>query len=172
MVAASLGDQLVNDATIGNLIDKNLETSWSTEAYKSPSIAGAIYPNKTGVGFNFSLAEEATLIRLSYTLTGWAGQLQVRTTDGTYVSVAPLGEGPDVYLSQPISAGRVWFTTLAPLPDSDEVIVNVTSEESVQAAIATVMAKATARETANVGCIGTMSSSRPGGTSNTPPSTG
>ncbi len=120
------GDQLENDAQIGNLIDGNPDTSWSTEAYKSPSIAGAIYPNKHGVGFLFSLAEEASLVRLTYTLTGWSGQIQVQTTDGTWVGVAEIGQGQDAYLSEPIAVGRVWFTALAQLPNSDRygVIIN------------------------------------------------
>lgn len=120
------GDNLENDNKIGNLTDKDPATSWSTEKYKAYDFSGPLYPDKHGVGLQFSLAEEASMIELTYTVTGWTGQVQKVTTDGTGVAVAVLGQSQEVYLSEAIAVGRLWFTELTLLPDSDRygVVLN------------------------------------------------
>jgi serine/threonine protein kinase len=116
------GDGVENNAQRPNLTDNNLETSWSTEKYKSPTFAGI--PGKTGVGLVFSLADGATMVKIDYTITGWKGEVQKITSDGTPLSVATMGNGPivgtgeQIHWEDPLVSGRLWFTTLGPLPNS------------------------------------------------------
>ncbi len=112
------GDNLENDATIGRLTDNNPGTSWSTEAYKSPVFEGL--GNKKGVGLRFSLDDGATMVRITYTLTGWRGEVQKITSDGSPVVVASLGDAEQVNWTDPLATGRIWFTLLAQLPDSEK----------------------------------------------------
>jgi len=120
------GDDLENDADIPNLTDNNVDTSWSTESYKAPDFSGPLYPDKHGVGLFFALADGATMLNINYTLTGWVGEVQAVTTDGTAVAVAQLGTSEQVSWTEPLTTGRLWFTTLAQLPNSDRygVIIN------------------------------------------------
>jgi serine/threonine protein kinase len=106
-----------NNADLPKLYDNNAETSWSTEKYKSPTFAGI--PGKTGVGLTFSLAEGATMVQLTYTITGWKGWLQKVMSDGSAINIKELGDTAQVYWPDPLTTGRIWFTQLAPLPNSD-----------------------------------------------------
>ena len=110
------GDGVENNAKRPNLTDNKETTSWSTESYVSPTFSSK--PGKTGVGLTFSLAEEATMIKITYTLTGWKGEVQKVTSDNTVVAVAQLGDSQQVNFSEPLSAGRLWFTQGALLPNS------------------------------------------------------
>jgi hypothetical protein len=118
------GDGVENDAKIKYLIDKKENTSWSTEKYVSPNFASK--PGKTGVGLVFTLAEGATMLKITYTLTGWKGAVQKVTSDNTAIDVATLGDSQQVYWTEPLTTGRIWFTQGAPLPDSTKygVIIN------------------------------------------------
>jgi serine/threonine protein kinase len=118
------GDGVENDAKIKFLTDKNETTSWSTENYVSPSFASK--PGKTGVGLVFSLAEGATMIKLTYSLTGWMGEVQKVTSDNTAVAIAQLGDNQQVNWAEPLTTGRIWFTQGAPLPGSTKygVVIN------------------------------------------------
>jgi serine/threonine protein kinase len=124
------GDGAENNYQRPNLTDNNLTTSWSTERYKSPIFAGI--PGKTGVGLSFSLADGATMVKIDYTLTGWSGEVQKITSDGTPVKVADMGLGPivdtgeQIHWEEPLVSGRLWFTNLAPLPNSKKygVVIN------------------------------------------------
>ncbi len=120
------GDNLENDNQVVNLTDNNQDTSWSTESYKAADFSGPLYPNKHGVGLAFSLADGATLLSINFTLTGWRGQVQTVTTDGTAMAVAELGSSQQVKWTEPVTTGRLWFTALAQLPNSDRygVIIN------------------------------------------------
>ena len=106
-----------NDAQIPNLTDGDLNTSWSTERYVSPIFAnlGA----KRGVGLAFTLAEGATMAKISYTLTGWKGEVQKLTSGLPPVAVAQLGDAQQVTWTEPLASGRIWFYQLAPMPDGD-----------------------------------------------------
>ena len=120
------GDDVENDGLVGNLTDNDSGTSWSTESYAAPDFAGPFFPDKHGVGLEFSLADGATMLNIDYTLTGWSGELQALTSDDTAVAVAALGSSQQVTWTEPLTTGRIWFTTLAQLPDSDRygVIIN------------------------------------------------
>jgi serine/threonine protein kinase len=118
------GDGVENNAKRPNLTDNNETTSWSTESYVSPTFTSK--PGKTGVGLVFSLAEGATMLKITYTLTGWKGEVQKITSDNTAVAVAQLGDSQQVNWSEPLTTGRIWFTQGAPLPNSTKfgVVIN------------------------------------------------
>jgi serine/threonine-protein kinase len=110
------GDNAENPTLTGALIDGDLATAWSTEGYKSPTFQGI--PGKTGVGLVFALAEGATMVRISSSVNGWIGEVQMTTPEGGTSQVAQLGGQQVVTWREPLSSGRIWFTQLAPLPDS------------------------------------------------------
>jgi serine/threonine protein kinase len=119
------GDQAENNDKVKFVIDKKENTSWSTEKYVSPNFASKP-PGKKGVGLVFTLAEGATMLKITYTLTGWKGAVQSVTSDNAAVDVAPLGDAQQVNWTEPLATGRIWFTQGAPLPDSTKygVIIN------------------------------------------------
>jgi len=107
-----------NDNLIPNLYDGDLQTFWSTETtYKTPDFEGL--GNKIGVGFSFWLEEGATMLKISYTLTGWEGEVQRVSSNDLAIAIAQLTNKHQVSWRDPITSGRVWFTRLAPLPDSN-----------------------------------------------------
>lgn len=107
-----------NDDLLPNLYDGDLSTYWSTETtYRSPDFQGL--GDKIGVGFSFWLEEGATMLKIDYTLTGWKGEVQMVSTQDLPIALAQLGQNKRVSWLQPITSGRIWFTQLAPLPDSD-----------------------------------------------------
>jgi hypothetical protein len=115
------GDGSENDSALPKLTDGDVSTSWSTEqTYKSPDFQGL--GNKKGVGLSFWLAEGATMLKISYTMTGWKGEVEKILSDNTPVAVAPLGEAQQVSWSGPLTSGRIWFYQLAPLPMSADNI--------------------------------------------------
>lgn len=119
------GDNRENDAMLPNLYDGDPSTYWSTETtYRSPEFAGL--GDKIGVGISFWLEEDATMLKLDYTLTGWDGEVQKISSQDLPVALAELGQNKRVSWLQPIDVGRIWFTRLAPLPDSDRygVVIN------------------------------------------------
>ena len=124
------GDGAENNVQRPNLTDNNLTTSWATEKYKSPTFVGI--PGKTGVGLSFSLADGATMVKIDYTVTGWKGEVQKISSDGTAIKVADMGLGPivdtgeQIHWEEPLVSGRLWFTQLAPLPNSKKfgVVIN------------------------------------------------
>lgn len=107
-----------NDDLLPNLYDGDLSTYWSTETtYRSPDFQGL--GDKVGVGFSFWLEEGATMLKIDYTLTGWKGEVQMVSSQNLPIALAQLGQNKRVSWLRPISSGRIWFTQLAPLPDSD-----------------------------------------------------
>jgi hypothetical protein len=118
------GNERENSGDIGKLTDGDLNTSWSTEKYVSPTFAGL--GEKHGVGLSFSLAEEATMLKISYTIGGWKGEVQRLRSNRSPIAIAQLGDTQQVNLMEPLSSGRIWFFQLAPLPDSPRygVIIN------------------------------------------------
>jgi hypothetical protein len=112
------GDNTENDSLLPNLYDGDLQTSWSTETtYRSPDFQGL--GDKIGVGFSFWLEEEATMLKISYTHFGWQGEVQKVSSDDLPIALAQLGSKQQVSWRDPIASGRIWFTQLAPLPDTD-----------------------------------------------------
>jgi serine/threonine-protein kinase len=111
----SPGDGVENDAQLPNLIDGKDSTTWSTELYKSAAFGNL----KEGVGLDFILAEQATIMEIKSTVDGWAGELRQDTSSGSQAVIATLKGNTDQYLPllQPISAGRIWFTKLIELSD-------------------------------------------------------
>lgn len=107
------GDNTENPDKLANLIDGEEGTIWSTELYRSSSFGGL----KTGVGLEFTLEEEATIIEIVSSVEGWKGELlqsipsgglsKLRTLDGESMQTLTLSSG--------ITEGRFWFTELAPL---------------------------------------------------------
>ena len=75
--------------------------------------------NKVGVGFSFWLEEEATMLKIDYTITGWEGEVQRISSSQLPIAVAQLGNKQQVSWTEPLTSGRIWFTRLAPVPDSD-----------------------------------------------------
>lgn len=115
------GNGSENDSQLPKLIDGDLSTSWSTElTYKSPDFQGL--GAKKGVGLSFWLADGATMLKISFTLTGWKGEVEKITADNLPVAIAPLGDAQQVTWTEPIKSGRIWFYQLAPLPMSPDNI--------------------------------------------------
>jgi hypothetical protein len=109
------GDGKENDGQLSNLIDGDLSTSWSTEqTYKSPDFQGL--GEKKGVGLSFWLADGATMLKISYTLAGWKGEVENIMSDNLPVAIASLGDSQQATWTDPIKSGRIWFYQLAPLP--------------------------------------------------------
>ena len=112
------GDGRENDDLLPNLYDGSLETFWSTETtYRSPDFEGL--GNKVGVGFSFWLEEGATMLKVDYTITGWEGEVQRISSNDLPIAIAQLGNKQQVSWTEPLTSGRIWFTQLAPVPDSD-----------------------------------------------------
>jgi len=111
------GDETENPDRLDNLIDGKESTAWSTELYRSSSFGDL---PKTGVGLNFTLEDEATIIQIvSSSVEGWKGQLLQAISSGNMAQIAILdGESTQtITLQSPIKKGRIWFTELAPLTD-------------------------------------------------------
>jgi len=109
------GDNNENPDQLPNLIDGKESTVWSTELYRSAAFGDI----KTGVGFNFTLAEEATMIEIISSVEGWKGELlQVLSTGGMAKLDNLDGETTQIItLGDPITDGRFWFTGLTKLTD-------------------------------------------------------
>ncbi len=107
-----------NDELLPRLYDGNLDTYWSTDTnYRTPDFEGL--GNKIGVGFSFWLEEGATMLKISYTLTGWEGEVQRISSSELAIAIAQLTNKQQVSWRDPVTSGRIWFTRLAPLPDSN-----------------------------------------------------
>ena len=110
------GDNVENPDRLPNLYDGKQNTTWSTELYRSEAFGGL----KTGVGLEFELEEEVTIIEISSLVEGWKGELlqpldsgglsKLRTLDGQSNQI--------ISLSSPIDHGRFWFTELVPLTEN------------------------------------------------------
>lgn len=109
------GDNNENPDQLPNLIDGRESTVWSTELYRSAAFGDI----KTGVGFNFTLAEEATMIEIISSVEGWKGELlQVLSTGGMAKLDNLDGKTTQIItLGDPITNGRFWFTELTKLTD-------------------------------------------------------
>jgi hypothetical protein len=109
------GDQEENDDQIASLTDGKESTSWSTELYRTEAFGNL----KEGVGLQFTLDAPATIIEIVTTVDGWKGELRQDTTSGSQAKVTDLdGKSKIITLREPISSGRIWFTTLTELSDS------------------------------------------------------
>jgi hypothetical protein len=110
------GDETENPNRLKNLTDGKESTVWSTELYRSSSFGGL----KRGVGLNFTLESEATIIQIVSSVEGWTGQLLQTMSSGSMAQIATLdGESTQtITLGSPIKKGRLWFTGLAPLTDA------------------------------------------------------
>jgi hypothetical protein len=114
------GNGAENNDQVRYLTDGDLSTSWSTEkTYKSPDFQGL--GSKTGVGLKFRLAEGATMLKITYSQTGWKGEVQ-EVLSGLPIAIAPLGSSQQVSWRKPISSGRIWLYYLATLPLSEDGI--------------------------------------------------
>jgi eukaryotic-like serine/threonine-protein kinase len=109
------GDNAENPKKLKYLTDGNETTVWSTELYRSATFGGL----KRGVGLNFELDGEATIIQVVSSVEGWKGQLLQTMSSGSMAQIANLdGDSTQtITLGTPISRGRIWFTQLAPLTD-------------------------------------------------------
>jgi hypothetical protein len=110
------GDNAENSKQLPNLIDGNDGTQWSTELYRSSTFGGL----KSGVGVDFTLEEEATIIAITSSVDGWKGQLLQILASGGTAQLATLNGQPKqiITTSQPMKNVRLWFTQLAPLTDT------------------------------------------------------
>ena len=110
------GDNTENPDRLDNLVDGDPGTTWSTELYRSSSFGGL----KTGVGLEFTLDEEATIVEISSSVEGWKGELLQPISSGGLAKLRTL-EGQSnqiISLGSPIAEGRFWFTELAPLTEN------------------------------------------------------
>ena len=98
-----------------NLIDGKESTVWTTELYRSAAFGDL----KTGVGIDFLLEEEATVVEIRSSVEGWRGQLLRFTSSGGMAQVERLsGESTQIItLQSGITKGRIWFTELAKLTE-------------------------------------------------------
>jgi predicted nucleic acid-binding Zn ribbon protein len=110
------GDNVENPDRLPNLIDGKESTVWSTELYRSELFGGL----KTGVGFDFTLEGEATIVEIVSSVEGWKGQLLQVLSSGGLAKLDNLdGETTQIItLGDPIDGGRFWFTELAKLTDN------------------------------------------------------
>jgi len=110
------GDNVENPDRLPNLIDGKESTSWSTELYRSEAFGEL----KTGVGFDFTLEEEATIIEVVSAVEGWKGQLLEVLSSGGMAKLANLDGETTQYitLGDPITGGRFWFTALTKLTEN------------------------------------------------------
>jgi serine/threonine protein kinase len=109
------GDNVENPDQLPDLIDGKDNTVWSTELYRSKAFGDL----KTGVGLQFTLEEEATIVEIASSVEGWKGELLQSISSGGIAKLATL-EGRSnqiISLRTAITEGRVWFTELAPLTD-------------------------------------------------------
>jgi hypothetical protein len=110
------GDNVENPDKLSRLIDGKDNTTWSTELYRSASFGGL----KTGVGLEFKLEEEATIIEIASQVEGWKGELLQPLESGGLAKLRTLdGQSNQIIsLSTAIEEGRLWFTDLAPLTEN------------------------------------------------------
>jgi hypothetical protein len=116
-------NQQENRDQVPNLIDGKESTSWTTELYRTADLSGL----KTGVGLDFTLEEEATIIQIISPVEGWKGELLENTASEATARLATL-EGKSsqiITLRQSISQGRFWFTELTKLTDSERYGVEI-----------------------------------------------
>jgi hypothetical protein len=114
------GDDTENPEKVPNLIDGKDGTSWTTELYRKIDFSGL----KTGVGLEFTLEEEATIIQITSPVEGWAGQL-LDTGSGALLADLEGKASQIIILRQSISKGRIWFTQLTKLTDSERFGVEI-----------------------------------------------
>jgi hypothetical protein len=109
------GDETENPDTLSNMIDGKDGTSWTTELYRSAEFGGL----KSGVGFDFTLEEAATIIEIVSPVEGWKGELLQNIESGTAARLATLdGDANQIItLRETITSGRMWFTELAKLTE-------------------------------------------------------
>jgi serine/threonine-protein kinase len=109
------GDETENPDLLANMIDGKESTSWRTELYRSAEFGGL----KSGVGFDFTLEEEATIVEVVSTVEGWKGELLQNISSGPAARLATLDGDANQMLTlrEPLLSGRMWFTELAPLTD-------------------------------------------------------
>ena len=110
------GDEVENPDQLPNLIDGKESTVWSTELYRSSAFGDL----KTGVGVDFTLEGEATIVEIVSRVEGWKGQLLKVMSSGSMAKLATLdGESTQIItLGEAITGGRIWFTELAKLTDN------------------------------------------------------
>jgi serine/threonine protein kinase len=109
------GDNTENPGKLRNLTDGKETTVWSTELYRSSTFGDL----KTGVGLNFTLKEEATIIEIVSSVEGWKGELlQTLSSGGTAKLDTLNGQSTQIItLGKPLTSGRIWFTQLTQLTD-------------------------------------------------------
>jgi eukaryotic-like serine/threonine-protein kinase len=112
-----------NREDVDNVVDGKDTTSWTTELYRTADFSNL----KTGVGLDFTLEEEATMIRIDSPVEGWKGELLQDTSTDTTARLAVFdGKSTQIItLRDPIDSGRIWFTALALLTDSERYGVEI-----------------------------------------------
>ncbi|MBN1628934.1 MAG: serine/threonine protein kinase [Thermoleophilia bacterium] len=110
------GDNVENPDKLSRLTDGKDNTTWSTELYRSASFGGL----KTGVGLEFELEEEATIIEIASEVEGWKGELLQPLDSGGLAKLRTLdGQSNQIIsLTTAIDKGRLWFTDLTPLTEN------------------------------------------------------
>jgi hypothetical protein len=115
-VADPEGDNTENGDQLPKLIDGKESTGWTTELYRSAAFGNL----KTGVGFDFTLEDPATMIEIISPVEGWKGELLQNISSGPAARLATLDgtETQRITLRETLTSGRIWFTELAPLTEN------------------------------------------------------
>jgi hypothetical protein len=115
-VADPEGDNTENGDQLPKLIDGKESTGWTTELYRSAAFGNL----KTGVGFDFTLEDPATLIEIISPVEGWKGELLQNISSGPAARLATLDgtETQRITLRETLTSGRIWFTELAKLTEN------------------------------------------------------
>jgi hypothetical protein len=112
-----------NHEQVPNLIDGKESTGWTTELYRAADFNDL----KAGVGLDFTLEEEATIIQIISPVEGWEGELLENSPSDAMTRLATL-EGKSsqiITLRQSISQGRLWFTKLTKLAEGERYGVEI-----------------------------------------------
>lgn len=110
------GDNAENPDMLPKLTDGEETSGWTTELYRSASFGNI---DKTGVGLEFTLEDEAFIMEVVTPVEGWKGELLQNLSTGAGARLATL-EGQTrqiIPLREGITSGRLWFTELAELSD-------------------------------------------------------
>jgi serine/threonine-protein kinase len=110
------GDNKENPDLLPKLTDGEETSGWTTELYRSATFGNI---DKTGVGLEFTLEDEAFMMEVITPVEGWKGELLQNLSDGAGARLATLDGNARqlIPLREGLVSGRLWFTELAELSD-------------------------------------------------------
>ncbi len=110
------GDNEENPQLLPRLTDNEETSGWMTELYRSATFGNI---DKTGVGLDFTLEDEAFIIEILSPVEGWRGELLQKVESGPAARLASLDGNTSqiITLRDGLMSGRLWFTELAEISD-------------------------------------------------------